>query len=126
SWASSVPKTAGDQYFPVYRTPAIIAYNSAAVSASEAPQDWDDVLAPRWHDRVLIRDPMASGTMRAIWGLIIERSLRRTGDTADGIAWLRPLDGHTKAYALNPAILDARLARGEGLITLWDLPDVLI
>jgi iron(III) transport system substrate-binding protein len=28
SWASSVPNTGGDQYFPVYRTPAIIAYNS--------------------------------------------------------------------------------------------------
>ena len=76
SWAASVPKTGGDQYFPVYRTPAIIAYNSAAVSANDAPKDWDDVLAPRWHDRVLIRDPVASGTMRAIWGLIIERSIR--------------------------------------------------
>ena len=51
---------------------------------AEAPQDWDDVLDPRWRDKVLIRDPMASGTMRAIWGLIIERSLRTTGDTAAG------------------------------------------
>jgi iron(III) transport system substrate-binding protein len=42
------------------------------------------------------------------------------------MAWLRRLDAQTKAYALNPAILDARLARGEGLITLWDLPDILI
>ena len=84
---------------------------------AEAPRDWDDVLEPRWFDKVLIRDPMASGTMRAIWGLIIERSLRTTGDTAAGMAWLRRLDGQTKAYALNPAILDARLARAEGLVT---------
>jgi iron(III) transport system substrate-binding protein len=42
------------------------------------------------------------------------------------MAWLRRLDGQTKAYALNPAILDARLARAEGLVTLWDLPDILI
>ena len=75
---------------------------------------------------MLIRDPMASGTMRAIWGLILARSLRATGDTPAGMAWLRRLDGQTKAYALNPAILDARLARGEGLVTLWDLPDILI
>ena len=126
SWASSVPKTAGDQYFPVYRTPAIIAYNSAAVSASEAPKDWDDVLAPRWHDRVLIRDPVASGTMRAIWGLIIERSIRETGDTTRAMAWLRRLDAQTRTYALNPALLDEKLARQEGLVTLWDLPDILI
>jgi iron(III) transport system substrate-binding protein len=115
-----------DLYYPVYRTPAVIAFNSRVVSRAEAPHDWDEVLAPRWHDKVLIRDPMASGTMRAIWGLILVRSLRETGDTARGMAWLRRLDGQTKAYTLNPAILDARLARAEGLVTLWDLPDILI
>jgi iron(III) transport system substrate-binding protein len=116
----------GELYYPVYRTPAVIAFNSRIVPRADAPRDWDDVLEPRWFDKILIRDPMASGTMRAIWGLIIERSLRATGDTAAGMAWLRRLDGQTKAYALNPAILDARLARAEGLVTLWDLPDILI
>jgi iron(III) transport system substrate-binding protein len=75
---------------------------------------------------VLIRDPMASGTMRAIWGLIIVRSLRETGDTAWAMAWLRRLDARTRTYTLNPAVLDAKLARAEGVITLWDLPDILI
>ena len=128
-WASFVaPEAIGpaDLYHSVYRTPAVIAYNSTAVRADEAPRDWDEVLEPRWTDQVLIRDPMASGTMRAIWGLIIERGLRATGDTAWGMAWLRRLDGQTRAYALNPAILDAKLARQEGVITLWDLPDILI
>ena len=129
NWADAVD-TSGvgpdDFYFPVYRTPAIIAYNNLAVPDSEAPRDWDDMLAPRWRDRVLIRDPVASGTMRAIWGMILERSLRRTGDTTEGIAWLRRLDGQTRTYALSPALLDAKLARQEGLVTLWDLPDILI
>jgi len=116
----------GDMYYPAYRTPAVIAFNSRAVPRAEAPRDWDEVLEPRWTDKVLIRDPMASGTMRAIWGLIIVRSLRATGDTAAGMRWLRRLDAQTKAYTLNPAILDARLARAEGLVTLWDLPDILI
>jgi iron(III) transport system substrate-binding protein len=115
-----------DLYWPVYRTPAVIAFNSAAVSREQAPQDWDDVLEPAWDDKVLIRDPVASGTMRAIWGLILQRSIRTTGDTAAGWEWLRRLDGHTKTYALNPAILDEKLARQEGLVTLWDLPDILI
>jgi iron(III) transport system substrate-binding protein len=129
AWASHVgPRGVGadDRYYPAYRTPAVIAFNSRVVPRDQAPSDWNDVLAPRWFDKVLIRDPMASGTMRAIWGLIIEQSLRATGDTTRGMAWLRRLDGQTKAYALNPAILDARLARAEGLVTLWDLPDILI
>ena len=115
-----------DLYWPVYRTPAVIAFNSKAVTEEEAPRDWDDVLGPKWTDKVLIRDPVASGTMRAIWGLIIQMHMRFPGDTAPGMAWLRRLDAQTKAYTLNPAILDEKLARQEGLVTLWDLPDILI
>lgn len=129
SWASAVGPSGispGGFYYPVYRTPAVIAYNSAAIPADSAPQDWDDVLEPKWHDKVLIRDPVASGTMRAIWGLIIERSIRETGDTTAGMHWLRRLDAQTTAYTLNPAILEEKLARREGLVTLWDLPDILI
>jgi len=116
----------GDLYWPVYRTPAVISFNSRAVPREEAPTDWDEVLEPKWRDKVLIRDPMASGTMRAIWGLILYRSIKATGDTAQGMAWLRRLDGQTRAYALNPSILNEKLARQEGVLTLWDLPDVLI
>ena len=129
AWADRVgPGGVGpaNLYYPVYRTPAVIAFNSRVVSRADAPQDWDDILDPKWRNKVLIRDPMASGTMRAIWGLILVRSIRETGDTARGMDWLRRLDGQTKAYTLNPAILDQRLARAEGLVTLWDLPDILI
>jgi iron(III) transport system substrate-binding protein len=128
-WADHVgPSGIGpnDFYYPVYRTPAVIAYNNRLVVPGEAPTDWNDMLAPRWRGKVLIRDPMASGTMRAIWGLIIQQGIRATGDTTAGMEWLRELDGQTGAYTLNPAILDERLARGEGLVTLWDLPDILI
>jgi iron(III) transport system substrate-binding protein len=116
----------GDHYFPVYRTPAVIAFNSRAVSRAEAPRDWDEVLEPRWKNKVIIRDPMASGTMRAIWGLILVRSLRQTGDTTQGMAWLRRLDGQTKTYTINPALLYEKLVRQEGLVSLWDLQDILI
>jgi iron(III) transport system substrate-binding protein len=129
SWAHAVDRNAvqpDDLYYPAYRTPAVIAFNARAVTRETAPHDWDEVLEPQWRGKVLIRDPMASGTMRAIWSLILVRSIRESGDTGQGMAWLRRLDGQTKAYALNPAILDAKLARQEGLVTLWDLPDILI
>jgi iron(III) transport system substrate-binding protein len=124
-----VPQTGSgpdDFYYSVYRTPAVIAFNNRAVSRAEAPQDWDEVLTPRWKDKVIIRDPVASGTMRAIWGLIIVRSLRETGDTAKAMAWLRRLDGQTKTYTISPALLYEKLARQEGLVSLWDLQDILI
>jgi iron(III) transport system substrate-binding protein len=128
-WAGRVDQNRigpGDLYYPVYLTPAVIAYNSRAVPPGVVPQDWDAVLDPRWKNKVIIRDPMASGTMRAIWGLILQRSIRRSGDTAEGMAWLRRLDGQTKTYTISPALLYEKLARQEGLISLWDLQDILI
>lgn len=127
-WAESVmpeARGAGAFYFGVYLTPAVIVYNSAAVSEEEAPRDWDDILDPRWRGKVLIRDPVASGTMRTIFGMIMFRSIQQTGDTAAGYDWLRRLDAQTKEYVLNPAILYQKLARQEGLVSLWNLPDVL-
>ncbi len=115
----------GPLYVSVYRTPAVIAY-SALLPDSAAPKDWDDVLAPRWTGKVLIRDPLASGTMRAIFEMVMLRSLERTGDTAAGWAWLRRLDGQTKEYVTNPALLYQKLERGEGLVSFWDLPDMLL
>ena len=129
AWAARVgPRGVGPRelYWPVYRTPAVIAFNARAVPRDSAPRDWDDILLPKWKDKVLIRDPMASGTMRAIWGLILYRSIKATGDTAQGMAWLRRLDGQTRAYVLSPLLLIEKLAKQEGLVTLWDLPDALI
>ena len=128
-WADRVGPSGigpGDLFYPVYRTPAVIAFAAGAVNRATAPQDWDEVLDPKWTGKVLIRDPIASGTMRAIWGLFLARSIAVTGDTGWGMTFLRRLDRQTKAYVLNPAILTERLARREGLITLWDLQDVLI
>jgi iron(III) transport system substrate-binding protein len=60
-----------------------------------------------------------------IFQMIMYRGLEATGDTAAGYEWLRRLDAQTKEYVLNPAILYQKLARQEGLLTLWNLPDVL-
>jgi iron(III) transport system substrate-binding protein len=129
TWAERIPvegRGPGDFYFAAYRTPAVIVYNERAVPANQAPQDWDDVLHPRWKGQVLIRDPLPSGTMRAIFGMIVERSIRETGDTARAWNWLRRLDAQTKEYVFNPSILSNKIDRQEGLITLWDLPDILL
>jgi iron(III) transport system substrate-binding protein len=129
SWAASIPEEARqrqDLYFGLYRTPAVIVYNATAVAAADAPKDWDDLLDPRWKDKIIIRYPLASGTMRAIFGFIIARSIEQTGNTKQGFDWLRRLDGQTKSYEMNASILVQRIARREGLVTTWDLPDVLL
>ena len=125
-WAAAVGEHADPQgrYHGVYLTPEVIAYNTEAVDSASVPRDWDDVLDPQWRGKVLIRDPIASGTMRTIFGMIIQRSLRETGDTAAGFDWLRRLHAQTKEYTLNPTLLYQKLARQEGLITVWAMPDI--
>ena len=129
SWADAIDahgRGPGDMYFAVFETPAVIVYAAQAVRPAEAPQDWDDLLLPKWKGRVLIRDPLASGTMRAVWGMLIARGLTQTGDTAAGFQWLRRLDAQTKEYVQTGSLLDQKIVRQEGLVTIWDLPDIQI
>ena len=129
AWAESVPEASRDPeelYFGAYRSMPVLVFNSAAVPTEEAPGDWDDLLDPRWRGKVLIRDPLASGTMRTMFGMILARSVAETGSPEAGFEWLRRLDGQTQEYVLNPALLMERLIRQEGLVTVWDLTDVLL
>lgn len=128
AWADAVAESGRDpqdRYFALYRTPPILVYNEKAVPAAEAPQDWDDLLAPRFAGQVLIREPVASGTMRTIFGYILARSQKETGSTDAGFAWLRQLDAQTKEYVSNPALLHLKMERQEGLVTCWELTDIL-
>jgi iron(III) transport system substrate-binding protein len=128
SWADAVPaasRAAGDLYFGSYRTAPVLVYNSKAVKREEAPGDWDELLAPRWKGKILIRDPLASGTMRTLFGMILARSVKQTGNPERGWQWLRGLDVQTKEYVQNPALLMEKLNRQEGLITVWELTDML-
>jgi iron(III) transport system substrate-binding protein len=127
-WAGAVPEVSRQKdnlFFGVYRTAPVLVFNSSAVPAAEAPKDWDDLLDPRFHGRLLIRDPLASGTMRTVFGMILARSLAETGSTERGFAWLRRLDDQTKEYLQNPALLIEKLDRREGWVTIWELTDML-
>ena len=127
SWADKVPESARDpqgRWFGTYETPQVIVYNTEAVSPTEAPHDWDDVLDPKWHDKILIRSPYPSDTMRAIFGAMIWRSLKDTGSPDKGYEWLRKLDANVHEYTADGTLLMQKLARREGLISLWDMPDV--
>jgi len=61
-----------------------------------------------------------------MFGMILARSVAETGSPGAGYEWLRRLDGQTQEYVLNPALLMERLIRQEGLVTVWDLTDVLL
>lgn len=126
TWADKIlaeERDAQDRWYATYRTPEVIVYNSEAVSRDEAPKDWDDVLDPKWRDKILIRNPNPSDTMRAIFGAMIYRTYRQANSAEQGYEWLRRLDANVKEYTADGTLLMQKLGRREGLITLWNMPD---
>jgi iron(III) transport system substrate-binding protein len=127
TWAEKIPsisRDAQDRWYGTYETPEVIVYNSEAVKAEEAPKDWDDVLDPKWRDKVLIRNPTPSDSMRAIFGAMIWRFYKDTGSPDKGYDWLRRLDANVHEYTADGTLMMQKLVRREGLISLWDMPDV--
>ncbi|MEM6326725.1 MAG: extracellular solute-binding protein [Bacteroidota bacterium] len=122
SFADALPASAKDpegRWYGTYLTPEGFLVNTNTVPEAERPRDWDDLLDPAWKDRVLIRTPMQSGTMRAIWSAMIVRQPTE----AEGFAWLARLDENTKAYAADPTQLYLGIGRGTADVTLWNMPD---
>jgi iron(III) transport system substrate-binding protein len=127
TWADKVPENERDaqgRWYGTYETPEVIVYNPELVKAEDAPRDWDDVLDAKWRDKVLIRNPIPSDSMRVIFGAMIWRFYRDSNSPAGGYDWLRRLDANVHEYTADGTLLLQKLARGEGLISLWDMPDV--
>jgi iron(III) transport system substrate-binding protein len=126
TWADKVPagsRNANDLWYGTFDTPEVIVYNSEAVTAADAPHDWDDVLDPKWRDKILIRNPNPSDSMRAIFGGMIWRFHKDTNSPEGGYDWLRKLDANVHEYTADGTLLMQKLARREGLISLWNMPD---
>ena len=80
TWADSLPPASRhpDQlYHGLYEAVPILVYNSEALSAEEAPADWEDLLDERFKNEIIIRDPLASGTMRSAFGMVLSNRLRQ-------------------------------------------------
>lgn len=126
TWADAVdPSThhADDFWYGTFLTPEIIVFNSRTVPNDEdLPLDWDYLLDPVWKDRILIRYPLASATMRTIFGAMIMRQ----PTVEEGYAWLARLDINTKTYTADPTQLYLKLAREEGDVSLWNMPDIFL
>ena len=123
SWSQAVAADARDanhHWYGTFLTPEVITFNNRVVDSTAAPRDWDALLEPEWNDRILIRYPLASSTMRTIYGALIMRQ----PTIEEGYAWLARLDINTKAYTADPTQLYLRVAREEGDVTLWNMPDI--
>ena len=127
SWADKVDaeaRSGQDFWYGTFQTPEVIAYNTEAVKAEDAPKEWDDLLDPKWKGKIVIRDPLPSGGMRAIFSAMIMKEMGPDGNPEPGYEWLKKLSANTKEYVINQALLIQKLVRQEEVITVWNMPDI--
>ncbi|GIF72979.1 extracellular solute-binding protein [Asanoa siamensis] len=119
-------KDAQGRWFGEILLPEVIMYNNKAIPADQAPKDWDDLIAPQWKDKVIIRDVPASGTMRSIYSAMIQRLSPDGSNPQPGYDWLKKLDANTVEYAANPTDLYVKMSREQGVLSAWNLQDILL
>lgn len=129
TWANAVStnsRSTGDFWYGTFSTPQVIAFNEKSLTAAQAPTDWNDLIQPQWKNKIVIRSPLASGGMRAIYSAIIARSLQQTGSEEQGWQWLKKFDENTASYAADPTQLYTKLSGADAAVTLWNMPDMLL
>lgn len=129
TWADNVPSSAkskNDYWYGTFSTPEVIAFNEKKLSPTTAPQDWNDIIKPEWKGKVVLRNPMASGTLRAIFCAMIEQSIKETGNDGDGWAWLMLLNKNINDYAADPTQMYTKLGGENEAVTLWNMPDIVL
>ena len=119
-------KDADGRWYAEYQLPQVIVYNSDALKAADAPQDWSDLILPKWKGKVVIRDVAPSGGMRSIFDSMILNASPDGTNPTPGYDFLRKLDANTVDYAADPSDLYLKLSRQLGTVTAWNLQDTLI
>lgn len=131
AWAKHLPggcKSPSGAWHADFISPEVIMYNEEKLNATEVPDTWEGLLDPKWKGRIVLRDVRASATMKTIFGALIWREWKRTGDVEEGFRFLEKLQVNTgNAYAANPEDMFAKLAAPKTpyALTLWNMFDAL-
>lgn len=129
TWSANISanhKGKNDTWYGTFLTPEVISFNNKVLSNATAPQDWADLVQPEWKDKIVLRAPMASGTLRVIFAAMISMSVKANGSEEKGWEWLRGLDRNTKDYSSDPTQMYLKLAGNDEPVTLWNMPDIIL
>jgi len=125
SWADKVDaayKDGQERWYGTYRLPIVIVYNDQEYEQDEVAQTWDELASPAWNQKVAMRRPLESGTLRTFIGAMVQRG---TTDEA-GFDYLRKVHHNTAAYLEKPQFLFDHLKRNPQKITVWLMTDAMM
>jgi iron(III) transport system substrate-binding protein len=96
--------------------PSAFMYNTRAVSAADAPKNWQDLLDPKWRGKIILTDPTSSPAFVDLWWAVA----RRNG----GMAFLERLRAQARRLYPGVAPLTQALAAGEAEIAVPGVPSI--
>lgn len=110
-----------------FAIPQVILYNRDRLSDADAPKHWDDLIGETYRDRVVLRFPLPSGSMRTSFSwLVAWKGKEANGSAEPGFAYLTELHRNTKRYATDPQELFEAIAKdAANVVTIWNLTDAI-
>ncbi len=104
----------GGAYAITLLSPYVIAFNPDHLDPAEVPGRWDDLLDPRFQDRIAIASFQA---MPDLWMTWIGRERRRDDGERRAVGWLTALDARVETYHgsagdVLQALMDGRASLG--------------
>lgn len=106
------------------QTPLSIVYNKQLIKSLGQISDWDDLLKDRYKGKLVLRFPIDSGTMRAIFGALIQRKIKETGSEDKAFQWLKSLDNQTGKYVDHSQKVFQTIGQGLHPISLWNVAEI--
>lgn len=129
TWADQIEpdhRDAEDRWYAGFLSPEIIFYNSEMIPPEDAPKDWADLVSAKYREKVLMRYPIPSDTMRAIYFGMIARSIAETGNEEKAFEWMKGLDANTKEYVSGGELVFRKMSQRLGAISVWTLSDIML
>jgi|GEM_PF-3503165 len=116
-------KDAGHHWYSDMQTPLSMIYNKNILAEKSLPRDWDDLLKPVFKNKLVLRYPKDSGTMRALFGALIQFKKKQSGSIEKSFRWLAELGKQTGKYADHSQIVFQSLGQGLFPLSIWNVAE---
>ncbi len=130
SFAAAIPEDSRDskwRYSGQFVIPQVILYNKDRLKPEQVPTHWDDLAAPGWHGRIILRAPMDSGGMRTSFSWFITwKSGPATASFEPGFDFLSKISRNTKKLTANPQeLFEAVTKDPDDVVSIWNITDAI-
>ncbi|HYC78340.1 MAG TPA: substrate-binding domain-containing protein [Planctomycetota bacterium] len=117
----SPPHDAEWRWSGCFWLPMVLGFHPDRISREELPTTLVELGDPRFKDRIVLREPSASGGLRTVFAAVVAAAPSED----EGFNRLAALDRNVRAYEGSPELLFEALEKGPAALTVWNLTDLI-